>query len=248
MDIHRPKAAHSIREFLIEIGTIICGILIAVGLEQIVEAVHRDAEVREARQAIDKELARNFGSSEFYLSQRACAMDRLDELTFWLNSFKTGHPVQISRDLRIPLAPVFGHSVWSVASGSVIAKMPFELRLDYAASYDGLEVQEGIKKNISEHFGRVYKRLSARKMEAEQTEDLLADVRIIRTQLDTYVFNDQVFGRKLLAKLGIKPDQSDYPTKTVSALTRSVCKPLLAQSDRKKPFDREASLFDASKD
>jgi hypothetical protein len=26
MDIHRPKAAHSIREFLVEIGTIICGI------------------------------------------------------------------------------------------------------------------------------------------------------------------------------------------------------------------------------
>jgi hypothetical protein len=34
MDIHSPKAAHSIREFLIEIGTIICGILIALGLER----------------------------------------------------------------------------------------------------------------------------------------------------------------------------------------------------------------------
>ena len=27
MDIHKPKAAHSIREFLIEIGAIICGII-----------------------------------------------------------------------------------------------------------------------------------------------------------------------------------------------------------------------------
>ena len=34
MEIHRPKAAHSVREFLIEIGTIVCGILIALGLEQ----------------------------------------------------------------------------------------------------------------------------------------------------------------------------------------------------------------------
>ena len=40
MDIHRPKAAHSIREFLIEIGTIICGILIALGLEQGIEWLH----------------------------------------------------------------------------------------------------------------------------------------------------------------------------------------------------------------
>ena len=33
MEIHKPKAAHSVREFLIEIGTIVCGILIALGLE-----------------------------------------------------------------------------------------------------------------------------------------------------------------------------------------------------------------------
>ena len=44
MDIHKPKAAHSWREFLIEIGTIICGILIALALEQAVESVHRSAE------------------------------------------------------------------------------------------------------------------------------------------------------------------------------------------------------------
>lgn len=35
MDIHKPKAAHSFREFLIEIGTIVIGILIAL--------VHRSA-------------------------------------------------------------------------------------------------------------------------------------------------------------------------------------------------------------
>jgi hypothetical protein len=38
MEIHKPKAAHNVREFLIEIGTIVCGILIALGLEQAVEA------------------------------------------------------------------------------------------------------------------------------------------------------------------------------------------------------------------
>lgn len=39
MEIHKPKAAHSWREFLVEIGTIVCGILIALGLEQVVETV-----------------------------------------------------------------------------------------------------------------------------------------------------------------------------------------------------------------
>lgn len=34
MDIHKPKAAHSWREFLTEIGAIVCGILIAIRLER----------------------------------------------------------------------------------------------------------------------------------------------------------------------------------------------------------------------
>ena len=64
MDIHKPKAAHSWREFLIEIGTIICGILIALGLEQVVESVHRGSEVREAREALHKELSINAQGAE----------------------------------------------------------------------------------------------------------------------------------------------------------------------------------------
>ncbi len=40
MEIHKPKAVHRWREFLIEIGTITFGILIALGLEQGIEALH----------------------------------------------------------------------------------------------------------------------------------------------------------------------------------------------------------------
>ena len=49
MEVHKPKAAHSWREFAIEIGTIICGILIALTLEQLVEALHWRSEVDETR-------------------------------------------------------------------------------------------------------------------------------------------------------------------------------------------------------
>jgi hypothetical protein len=46
VDIHKPKAAHNGREFAIEIATIICGIVIALGLEQLVEALHRGHPLR----------------------------------------------------------------------------------------------------------------------------------------------------------------------------------------------------------
>ena len=45
IDVHpAPHAAHSWREFLTHIATIVLGIIIAIGLEQIVELVHHHGE------------------------------------------------------------------------------------------------------------------------------------------------------------------------------------------------------------
>jgi hypothetical protein len=57
MEIHKPKAAHSWREFLIEIGTIVCGILIALALEQSIEWLHWKLEVSDAREGLREEIA-----------------------------------------------------------------------------------------------------------------------------------------------------------------------------------------------
>jgi hypothetical protein len=40
MHVHKPKPVHGWRELALEIGTIICGIVIALGLEQVIEARH----------------------------------------------------------------------------------------------------------------------------------------------------------------------------------------------------------------
>ena len=45
LDIHPPHhAASTWRDFLIHIATIVIGLLIAIGLEQAVEAIHRRHE------------------------------------------------------------------------------------------------------------------------------------------------------------------------------------------------------------
>ena len=49
MEIHKPKPAHSVREFLIELLTIVAGILIAISLEQAVESLHWHEKVASAR-------------------------------------------------------------------------------------------------------------------------------------------------------------------------------------------------------
>lgn len=50
MDVHPPQhAIHSWREFFVHMGTICLGLLIAIGLEQSVEALHHRHQARELR-------------------------------------------------------------------------------------------------------------------------------------------------------------------------------------------------------
>ena len=80
MDIHKPKAAHSWREFLIEIGTIICGILIALGLEQLVSNLEWGRKVAETREALGLEVGDNLAKLEIRVALSNCIGQRLDAL------------------------------------------------------------------------------------------------------------------------------------------------------------------------
>ncbi|MEO6807070.1 MAG: hypothetical protein ABI286_12175 [Edaphobacter sp.] len=56
LDIHPPEhTPHSWRDFFIHIATIVVGLLIAIGLEQTVEAVHRQHERTELLQRLHEE-------------------------------------------------------------------------------------------------------------------------------------------------------------------------------------------------
>jgi hypothetical protein len=52
MEIHKPKAAHSLGEFAREMGAVVLGILIALGLEQAVETAHWAERVHEAKDGL----------------------------------------------------------------------------------------------------------------------------------------------------------------------------------------------------
>jgi len=90
MEIHKPKAAHSWREFLIEIGTIVTGILIALGLEQSIEAFHERQLAHEAQDAIDAEMRSDLDLIASRLSRQMCIERRLDQVAGLLAGWKTG--------------------------------------------------------------------------------------------------------------------------------------------------------------
>lgn len=92
MDIHKPKAARSFREFLVEIGTIVIGILIALGLEQAIEVIHERKIADEAREAVRAEVRENLWWLEVRGRREACTVKRYDELADLLDRARAGRP------------------------------------------------------------------------------------------------------------------------------------------------------------
>ncbi len=80
MEIHKPHAAKTWREFFIELGTIISGILIALALEQVVEWSREQHRSSEARENIRAEIASNLGGMAVRSALEPCISRRLDEV------------------------------------------------------------------------------------------------------------------------------------------------------------------------
>jgi hypothetical protein len=92
MDIHRPKAAHSWREYFIEIGTIVTGIVIALGLEQSVEALHEHGLASEAREAIAAEMQEDVDRIASHQALQPCIDKRINQITGLLAVWAGGQP------------------------------------------------------------------------------------------------------------------------------------------------------------
>ena len=77
MEIKR-KPWHGWREFLKEIGTIVVSILIAIGLEQLVEQIHWRNEVAAARTAMAAEIAEDNRFFAYRVAAGPCISERLN--------------------------------------------------------------------------------------------------------------------------------------------------------------------------
>ena len=146
MDIHKPKAARNLREFLIEIGTIICGILIALGLEQTVELVHWSHQVEEARRAIRTEIAHDLGAVHFRFAQSECVERRVRDLKRWEEGTRGGARVKLDAELSGPRTFAYYTDTWEVAqAGQVAAHFPVEELTRYAQLYGQLRAMQGFQ-------------------------------------------------------------------------------------------------------
>lgn len=116
MDIHKPHAAKTWREFFIELGTIVAGILIALSLEQAAESIRHHAHAKEARETIRSELTINLTRVNNRAQVQACVDHRLTELKALLD----GPDGRIGRLTAMGQPPRYGidSNRWNAASNS----------------------------------------------------------------------------------------------------------------------------------
>ncbi|WP_304179949.1 hypothetical protein [Phenylobacterium aquaticum] len=137
MEIHKPKAAHNWSEFLIEIGTIVCGILIALAGEQAVEAFHWRHEVEAERSALHDEARDNLSAVAYRLAEAPCIDRRLAELEEGFRRQAKGVPLEFRQPFARPPIWVASTGTWDIAvSGQALGHMTHKEKLSFSDAFD----------------------------------------------------------------------------------------------------------------
>jgi hypothetical protein len=142
LDVHKPKPVQSLREFAVEVGTIVLGVAIALMGEQAVEWLHWRHVVHEARTAIRDELLLDARAAADQVLYLPCQAQRLDALvarleqpgSHWRGENTWGHG-GLPRPFEAPMRPWIA-AAWesAIADGAASHMDRGEMSL-YAALY-----------------------------------------------------------------------------------------------------------------
>lgn len=103
MHFHLPKPLHGWREFAGEVGIIVLGVLIALGFEQVAQAVHDRFLAAQARDAIRAEVRENLWWVERREAYEPCIDQLLTDLSTVLTRARTGQPTPLLTNVDFPV-------------------------------------------------------------------------------------------------------------------------------------------------
>ena len=118
MHVHVPKPLHGWREFLHEVAIIVLGVLVALGLEQVVTSSHDRASAAETRASIRSEIAQSLQRILRRQRTEACLLRRLREIAVFLDATSQGqHPTRPTW-IGAPYAPLAGDTAFKSAQSA----------------------------------------------------------------------------------------------------------------------------------
>ena len=145
MHFHLPKPLHGWRAFVGEVGIIVVGVLIALGAEQAVEALHWRSEIGHFRAAVDHELGRNLGLYREVMRQRPCVTRRLAGLERFLADSRAGREDRLAHPIGRPNFYSQYFSVWDNRGAEVAEHLPRDTRVRYGELYDEFRNNDAVR-------------------------------------------------------------------------------------------------------
>ena len=138
LDVHPPhEPVHGWRDFAVHLLTITVGLLIALGLEAMVEAVHHHELAAQARENIERELDRNVAHAKANTAKLQSAVDAIDGVLVAVRE-RRDHPDATERiDPRVGASwDNFEDAAWLTARESgALSHMPLDEVQKYAGVY-----------------------------------------------------------------------------------------------------------------
>ena len=219
MRIETLKPIHGWRAFAGEVGVIVLGVLIALGAQQVVEALHWRSEVGQLRDAMRLELGIDRARTEENLAQDSCMLVRLDAIEQWAFTAPEGSRI------ANPERPVLWNnhaSTWDIAKTSPAAThFGLDEQLQFAGAYDAIANEQRYLFSEQQNWQDLAASLAS--ADKPQNRGMIErQVESARLRLAARDAN----ARSLLLRLdalGIRPDPGSV---NISVDLRRLCQPL----------------------
>jgi hypothetical protein len=118
MDVHLPKPLHGWREFVGEVGIIVLGVLIALGVEEIASTLRDRSSAAEVRASVHSEISDNLEMLALRNNTERCMQTRLQEIAMFLDATSNGQKPKPLNWVGAPYAPLAAHTVFQSAQSA----------------------------------------------------------------------------------------------------------------------------------
>jgi len=156
MQFHLPKPLHGWRAFVGEVGIIVLGVLIALGLGQLVESIHDRSIAAQARDAINAEMQANLDRVAYRLRQQHCVEKRLDEVQQLLADWQSNDAFSSGLQIGFPGDAGIVDQRWqaNLASGR-FSEQASDVQSDQAGLYTLIHVIDSIENREIEYWSQL---------------------------------------------------------------------------------------------
>lgn len=228
MHVHLPKPLHGWRAFAGEVGIIVLGVLIALGAEQFVEALHWRHEVRETRTAINAEVSHDLAALKFRLNQRECVDHRLAELDRWSRALASGQVLPLRKPIDPPHFFAVRTAVWDSTTGEVTSRMPLEAKLSYASLYGAMNTLQKLLDEEQTQWSTIQSYQDNRDLDRRELHEIRFALENLRSDNDILA-TFETRANEFAEKLGVKPETNveGRLKERMDQYNREFCEPLL---------------------